>query len=117
MSKTDLELTEIAARWLGYEQGLTLFTFVDNKLNNWVGIKDVNDEWVKFNPLHDRNDLDKVVVRLMGQKDIIFHIRAGAFVIYTAGHDEKLLAEGNYPADFPRAILELVAEIAKENKP
>jgi hypothetical protein len=103
--KTDLELTEIAAKWLGWhvEDGipydkyaLPLFvggtvTFVDNPFN-----------WIPFDPLNNQNALWNMVVPKLPDGSILIVPHEGKFWI-----DNK---QGNL-SDLPRAILELVAEI------
>ena len=111
MSKTDLELTEIAARWLGI-------------IDWWTPEMGVGGK--RFDPLHDMNDLMRVVERLMSENlEFNFGLNLGIdcttdikeFAIYDNKRSiVNAIKTGNY-ADFPRAILELVAELVKENKP
>lgn len=123
-TKSDLNLTEIAARWLRLEYRIRDH-ICGGDTPKLIDIKD-GDNWYIFSPLHDLNDLDKVVVRLL---DYQFQleiwkcpIKGKLFNIHRykkseAPHYLKKVTykEGSYPSDYASAILELVAEIAKDD--
>ena len=94
--KTDLELTEICAKWLGLpEHG-----FMGESL---MYVKD--NTFTPFDPLHNQNDLWNLVMpKLEEEKTVIF---SSSFYIYRNAN----LIKAGIPADLPRAILEMVAEL------
>lgn len=111
---TDLELCEIAARWLGISYHIS---------GNYIMVEDdkPDDEgdynMAEFDPLHDRNDLDKVVVKLLDEGYKIQFGKAYTNKFTIVHIDNPYYKEGIYPDDFPRAVLELVAELYKEKIP
>jgi hypothetical protein len=117
---TDLELTERCAKWLGYRN-----CRVEASLAYAPQHIEIQDEgvWVWFNPLHDWNDLmTRVVPKL--PMDYWIEIRPcdSEFIInyddeynYDKNkHMAKIIKEGKFPDDFPRAILELIAEMEEK---
>jgi hypothetical protein len=110
MKKSDLELTETCAKWLGYSKikTSTLCVFDGNvEILTETG-------WRRFEPLHPTkgwNDLMKKVVPKLPVRYGI-HFRLGEnphFWINEIGGSFQ--DNGKYPDDFPRAVLELVAKL------
>jgi hypothetical protein len=104
---TDLELTERCAKWIGLEYEtewcgeVTLITRTETYL-----------EVCPFDPLHDWNDLmAKVVPKLISDRNIGIVISRNGFVF--EGPDAPDTS-GKFPDDFPRAILELIAEMEEK---
>jgi hypothetical protein len=93
---TDLQLNEIAAKWLGLE--------IWSSLTN-VFIKTESGQVEHFDPLNNDNDLWKMVVPKLSYIAEI-SVFGGSFeIIYNTDP-----VKGNL-SDLPRAILELVAEL------
>jgi hypothetical protein len=99
-----MTLNEIAARWLGLEP-----TYFDRYLDT------KEKKAIKFDPLHDRNDLVRVEEKIPYE----ITIRGNRFWINS---EETIygtpLKKGRYPADYSKAILELVKTLyeGKEKK-
>lgn len=98
-----MTLNEIAARWLGYR----IVGYDGNKLI----IAPNTESYSYFLPLTDRNDLVRVEEKLPKWYEIL--ITKGEFYIRctrVAGgvHSFGYVASGNYPTDYPTALLELV---------
>ena len=97
------DLSEIAARWLGYEPSI-----IDDEVY-------IEGECFanRFNPLEDRNDLVRVEEKLPYE----ITIRGNRFWINS---EETIygtpLKKGRYPADYPTALLELVKTLYERGK-
>jgi hypothetical protein len=107
---TDLELTEICAKWCGLEHKvysnnvLILKEMGFGTLNEWI--------WIRFRPLHNWNDLmDIVVPKFSDDKYSMFSFRFLPPFCFM----RKYLKEYRVVnlTDFPGAILELIAEIVE----
>lgn len=122
---TDLELTEKCAKWLGiyWKTSISRVYIIkdiiahENKPDDYL--------YASFDPLHDWNDLMiKVVPKL--PLDYWIEIRPGdrEFKInYDEKYDysthsiiTKTVTEGIFPDEFPRVILELVAELYEKEQ-
>jgi hypothetical protein len=106
----DLELTGIAAKWLGYEE----FPFPEG-MEAVIGIlcKDKEGAVFYFDPLNNWNDLEWVAEMLpIGW---IIEIENKKFWLYFMDGTPKRERKGRL-ANLPRAVLELVAELWKEGK-
>ena len=110
---TDLELTEICAKWLEIKAETREVFGMLGTGKVWIYN---NDKWQIFDPLHNWHDLmTKVVPRLpkFNQKIRLEIIPQDN---YFEIHGPFPHPHGKYPDDLPRAILELVAEIEKEGE-
>ncbi len=102
----DFELTKKCAEWLGID--CEEVGYRKPFIGTWDSEK---KKMIKFGPLHDWNDLmTKVVPRLPYKIEILERW----FWIYKIS--QGLIKKGKHPDDLPKAILDLVAEIAKEEK-
>ena len=122
-------LNEIAARWLGLKWHDKPICFHCEKTeeegyhahygNDYDAGKHDFEPVNNFDPLHDMNDLVRVEEKLPKWYEIL--ITKGEFYIRctrVAGgvHSFGYVASGNYPADYPTALLELVKTLYERGK-
>jgi hypothetical protein len=104
-------LNEIAARWLGYKY----------RIRKWMGSEivliEVGDSELRFDPEHNLNDLAKAQTKLPQKYITIIgseYQEKGHFTIRLWGR--KAIKKGRYPADYSKAILELVKTLYERGK-
>ena len=109
---TDLELTRICSEWLGWKRGFGTLR---------IGGKDFSDKywWDKnkkivaaFDPLHNDNDLWKRVIPKLPKRYVVC-ICGGTYDLYDSESKCPIPSRGDV-SNLPRAVLELVAEIAEK---
>jgi len=114
---TDLKITEIVAKWMGYKKGRKLgFTHAEGEMF-FYKLEHTPDTWEmipRFCPLHDWNDTMKVVERLPDTR-IIWDSPGTVMLIRWPFEEDKdtIIFRGNL-SGLQRAICELVVELVKE---
>lgn len=117
----DLELTKAAAEFCGidtyhWSQDFDSYKeYHDFQMKHHGKVKYGEKDFEKcFDPLHDRNDLEKVEVGLPTGYMIVIEPELQSFEL--RNHTEDWGVEGSYPSDYPRAVLELVYQLQKEKE-
>ena len=105
MTTSGLDLTIAAARFCGLKWAYSAI------YQGIVTLNDYGNTAKQFSPLNDLNDLDVVVCRLIesGFEICIWEAETGSH--FSISDDEQFNKTGAYPAEYPRSILELAAEL------
>ena len=113
---TDIEITKTVAEWCGLEYDINedmygnIIVFIPDEEQKKKDYPDCN---VTFDPLHDWNDLMTIVMPRLPGNYRVGQWLGGYTVSQNINGTWTVINEGSI-ADLPRAICELVAELAKK---